>query len=149
MMLPACLTLRLQVCSQNTFKYTPQYTFKYTPNCTRRHTPILHDYMLPSKLSRCAQVHYQAHSPLHSAEASHFQFHWTICSHVCPWVLDLLTGLVAGGRHQEGDGRWQEARGSRQGADYRGCNHNVSPHHRLNLTIRSGTTTRSHKASWS
>ena len=109
MMLPACLTIHFQVSSPNAVKYTPKYTLKYTSNCTQYHTPILLDYMLPSNLWWCSQVHSCAHSPLHSPDARHSQSQLTICSHVFSWVLDPETGWVAGTRHQEADGRWRQA----------------------------------------
>jgi len=105
MTLPACLTLRFQVSSQNALRYTPVYTLKYTPKCTQCHTPILLGYTLPTKLSTCSQVHSRACSPLHSPEARDSQSHLTICSHVCSWVLDPETGWVAGARYEEADGR--------------------------------------------
>jgi len=75
---------RSQVSAQDALKHTPEHALKYTPNCTRWHsqpawlyapthtpeyapkytsnctrwlTPSLLDYTLPSKLSRCSQVH--------------------------------------------------------------------------------------------
>jgi hypothetical protein len=41
--LPACLTVRSQVSSQDALKHTPKHTLQYTPNCTRWHTPSLLD----------------------------------------------------------------------------------------------------------
>jgi len=52
--LPACLTVRSQVISQDALKHTPKHALIYSPNCTRWHTPSLLDYTLPSKLSRCS-----------------------------------------------------------------------------------------------
>ena len=130
-------------------KYPPEYTLKYSPNCTRCHTPILLDYMLPSMLSRCSQVHSQARSPLHSPEPTHPQSHLTTCFHICFWVLDPETGWVAGARHQEADGRWWEAWGSRQVADGGGWNYDVGSYHCLKLICCLATMMRSHDASWS
>jgi len=48
----ACLTVRFQVSSQDTLKYSPEHALKYTPNCTQWHTPSLLRSMLPSTLSR-------------------------------------------------------------------------------------------------
>ena len=36
--LPACLTVRSQVSSQDALKHTPEHALKYTPNCTRWHS---------------------------------------------------------------------------------------------------------------
>jgi hypothetical protein len=55
--LPACLTIRSQVSSQDAPNHTPEHVLKYTPNCTRWNTLSLLDYTLPSKLSRRSQVH--------------------------------------------------------------------------------------------
>jgi hypothetical protein len=65
MTLPACLTIRSQVSTQDAPKYTSEYVLKYilehalkdVPNCTRWHTPSLLDCTLPSKLSRHFKVH--------------------------------------------------------------------------------------------
>jgi len=91
MTLPGCLTIHSHVSSQNTFKHTPEYALKYSPKCTRCHTPRLLGYMPPSTLSRRSQVHSRICSQLYSPEARHSQFHLTICSHVCFWVLDSET----------------------------------------------------------
>jgi len=64
--LPACLTVRSQVSSQDALNHTPEHAFKYTPNCTRWHTASLLDYTLPSKLSRRSQSHSRARSQVHS-----------------------------------------------------------------------------------
>jgi len=55
--LPACLTERSQLSSQDDLKHTLEHALKFTPNCTRWHTSSLLDYMLPSQLTRCSQVH--------------------------------------------------------------------------------------------
>jgi len=99
MTLPACLTIRSQVSSQDAPKHTPGHALKDAPNCTRWRTPSLLDCTLPSKLSRRSQAHSRACSQVHSQEARHSQSHLTICSHVCSWVLDPDTCWVAGARH--------------------------------------------------
>jgi len=60
--LPAFLTVRSQVSSQDALNHTPEHALKYTTNCTRWHTPSLLDYTLLSKLSRRSQLHSMAHS---------------------------------------------------------------------------------------
>jgi hypothetical protein len=147
MTLPTCLTICFQVSSPNALKYTSEFALIYTPHCTWYHTPILLDYTLPRKLWRCSQLHSHARSPLHSPEARHFQSYLTICSHVCPWVLDPETSWVAGTRYQKVNGRWREVWKSRWVADSGGPNHDVGLNHSLNLIFSLATTTRSHNGS--
>ena len=149
MTLPACLTIRSQVSSQNTLKHTPEYALKYTSNYTWCHNPSLLEYMLPSELSRCSQVHSRARSLLHSPEAKHSQSHLTICSHVCSWVLDPETCWVAGTMHREVYSRWRVAEAGRQAADGASQNHDVGRYHSLNHIFSVGTATRSHNVSLS
>jgi hypothetical protein len=144
---PTCLTIRFQVSSKNALKHTSEFALINTPHCTWYHTPILLDYTLPSKLSRCSQVHSRARSPLHSPEAWHFQCHFTICSHVYSWVLDLQTCWVAGTRYQKVDGRWREAWEGRRVADSGGWNLDVGLNNSLNLIFSSAPTTRFHDGS--
>jgi len=124
--LPACLTIRSEVSSQDALNDTSEHALKHTPNCTRRHTPSLLDNTLPSMLSRCSQSHSRAcsqvhsqlhsttllayralHSQVHPQEARHSQSHLTICSHVCSCMLDPETCWVADTRHWEGWGWWR------------------------------------------
>jgi len=100
--LPACLTIRSQVSSQNALKHTPKHAFKYTPNCTRWHSQF-HSMTLPAYLALRSQIH--------SQEARYSQSNLTICSHVCFWVLDPETCWVAGARHREAWGWWRVAGG--------------------------------------
>jgi len=103
--LQAYLTIPSQVSSQHCLKHTPEYTLQYTPNCTRWHTPSLLDCVLPSKLSRQCQAHSWARFQVHSPVARYSQSHFTICSHICSWVLDPETNWVTGARHLEVGGR--------------------------------------------
>ena len=48
MTLPAWLTVRSQVSSQDALKHTPKNALKHAPNCARWHTPSLLDCTLPS-----------------------------------------------------------------------------------------------------
>jgi len=66
MTLPAWLSVRSQVSSQDVLKHTPENALKHTPNCTRWHTAGLLDCMIPSKLSRRSQAHSWARSQVHS-----------------------------------------------------------------------------------
>jgi hypothetical protein len=71
--LPACLTVRSQVSSQDALKYT-EYVLKYTPGhapkdahtCTRWHTASLLDCTLRNQRSRSSQAHSRARSHVHS-----------------------------------------------------------------------------------
>jgi len=112
--LPACWTIRSQVSSQNALKHTAEYALKYTPNCTRWHTPSLLDCTLPSMLSRRSQANSRARSQVHSPEARHSQSDFTICSHVCSWVLGPETCWVAGARYLEAGGGRRVAGGGRR-----------------------------------
>jgi len=122
MTLPASLTIRSQVSSQDAPKYTSEYILKYppehprkdAPNCTRWHTPSLLDYTLPSMLSRTLPIalddtlpaYLALRSQVHSQEVRHSQSHLTICSHVCCWVLDPETCWVASVTHRVAGGGW-------------------------------------------
>jgi len=98
--LPACLTVRSHVSSQDTTKYTSESllnTLQIALNGT-----------LPAYWALCYQVHCQ--------EGRHSQSHLTICSHVCScmlhpetcWVAEARRreASVAGARHREAWGRW-------------------------------------------
>jgi len=90
MTLPACLTIRCQVSSQDALKRTPEHALKYTPNCIRWHIPSLLGTMLPSTLSR----------------GKTFPPHLTICSQVCSCMLNPESCRVSGARLQEAWGWW-------------------------------------------
>jgi len=75
MTLPACLTVRSQVSSQMTPKYTSESLSSTLP--------ISLDGILPANLALRSQVH--------SQEGRHFQSHLTLCSHVSTRSRDLLS----------------------------------------------------------
>jgi len=55
--LSACLTICFQVSSQDGLKQIPKHTVIYAPIYTQWHTPSLLDYMPPTALSICSQIH--------------------------------------------------------------------------------------------
>ena len=114
--LPACLTIRSPVISQE----APNYTLSTLPS-TPPSTISVHSWACsqgrfqlhtmapsqptwlysPSKLSRRSQAHSRAHSQVHS------QSHLTISFHVCSRVLHPEIWWVAGARHREAGGGWR------------------------------------------
>jgi len=62
MTLPACLTIRSQVSSQDALKHTSGHALKDAPNCTRWHTPSLLDLHSPVSSQGRSQLHLMAHS---------------------------------------------------------------------------------------
>jgi len=145
--LPAFLTLRSQVSSQDALNHTAKYALKYIPNWIRWHTPSLLDYTLPSTHPRCSQVHFQ--------EARHSQSHLTVYFNVYSCMFDAETYWVAaarywkagGGRQEAGCGM-QEEGGGRREACGGGRNHDGCQYASSNVIFSTATATRSHDASW-
>jgi hypothetical protein len=80
MTLPACLTIRSQVSSQDAPKNTSEDAPKYTSESLSSTLFIALGGTLPAYLALCSQL-------IHSPEARHSQSHLTMCSHVCSCVL--------------------------------------------------------------
>jgi len=90
--LPACLTVRSQVSSQDTPKYTSESLSSTLPSMLSSTLPIAPDGTLTA--------YFALRSQIHSQEGRHSQSLLTICSHVCSCVLGPETCRVAGTRHQ-------------------------------------------------
>ena len=107
--LPACLTIRSQVSSQDTVKYTPSKFSSTPPSMFSSTLPIMLSrsliIALDGKLLACLALR----SQVHSQEARHSRSRLTICFHVCSRVLNPETCWVAGARHQEAVGGWRLA----------------------------------------
>jgi hypothetical protein len=130
--LPACLTIRSQVSSQDTPKNTSEYAPKYTSESlastlSRGKTlAISLDNMLP-----CTLLHARSRDLLS-------------CRSQAPGgVRQVAYGgqCLAGGMWRVVCGRWRAA--------YGGRNHDVGRYHSLNLIFSAATATRSQDASYS
>ena len=145
MTLPACLTIRSQVSSQDAPKNTSEDASKYTSELLSSTLFIALGGTLPAYLALCSQIH--------SPEARHSQSHLTMCSHVCSCVLGPETCSVAGARHQEAlswcrlAGGWWRLAGGVWPAAYVVRNHDICRYHSLNLIFSAATATKSHHAS--
>jgi len=189
--LPPYINVCSLVSSQDIRKLTSKYALKYTPNHSWQNTSRLMDHSLPSMLSRWFPVYskytlmYTSRSvssilpnaghctlpayfalwfQLSSNKERHFQYHFTISSHLCFCMFNRETCGVAGtGTCKAGGVWWTEfigwcvvsgmgcvACGGLQTA-YVGWNHNVSCYDSLNLKLHVATMTISHDVSmrWS